>query len=57
MGFLTHKGFIMNNKIKTPLKPSDEEKKVLNQYNFDSIDTNTIYLQQYKEIVCIYGQK
>jgi len=47
----------MNNKIKTPLKPSNEEKKVLNQYNFDSIDTNTIYLQQYKEIVCIYGQK
>ena len=51
------KEFIMNKKIKTPLRQNDEEKKVVNQYNFDSIDTNTIYLQQYKEIVCIYGQK
>ena len=57
MGFLTHKGFIMNNKIKTPLKPSDEEKKVLNQYNFNSIDTNTIYLQQYIDIIGNYGQE
>jgi len=30
--------------------------KVL-QYNFNSIDTNTTYLQQYKYIVGIYGQK
>jgi len=30
--------------------------KVL-QYNFNSIDTNTTYPQQYKDIVGIHGQK
>jgi len=33
------------------------KKKTLNQYNFISIDTNTIYLQQYMDIVGIYGQE
>jgi len=27
------------------------------EYNFNSIDTNTTYLQQYKDIVGIHGQK
>ena len=27
------------------------------QYNFNSIDTNTTYIQQYKDIVGIQGQK
>ena len=27
------------------------------QYNFNSIDTNTTYLQQYKDIAGIHGQK
>jgi len=27
------------------------------EYNFNSIDTNTTYLQQYKDIACIHGQK
>ena len=39
------------------INTSLSKEKVLNQYNFNSIDTNTIYLQQYIGIVGIYGQK
>ncbi|MBG28386.1 MAG: hypothetical protein CMI31_00050 [Opitutae bacterium] len=49
------KEFIMNKK--TPLRANYEEKRVVNQYNFNSIDTNTIYLQQYKKIKGIKSQK
>ena len=39
------------------ISTSLSKKKVLNQYNFNSIDTNTIYLQQYIDIIGNYGQK
>ena len=46
----------MDREFLTPSGLSYNKKSVIS-LNFISIDTNTIYIQEYKDIAGIYGQK